>query len=404
MVHSNLYCGDDGINCRLSGSFFFLAWFSTNEGLHECGGAAFNDLTRCQLGAYVYVLGRQAYVPIGISELLQVRDRVLAYVRFGSGVFRYARTCGANSVVYFFPNRSIRFSGFLENFFHYDGRLLRRVVYVCGNSFAKFRFTFKRFRRAVERVRGTLAPLGSWLVGRGEGCLRIVVLFIACRVGRLVGEVVNGARFNYAGVLNRVGENAVHAGRRFVIGSFPHRIDPRQAVFLLMRGTFLRSFRSLFFSFRVYVKFVMCLVGAGSRLAMDFVRSNVCPVIRRYPRNARLQVANFPLRWRFANFVRRQEDDFNLFFYRAALRRLDCFDLVVLVGESMVIACRVISFFSKQLEDLAIAVGFPYRRELTSVGAAVVRGVNFCRLVTIYRRGVNGYVARRIVACVARIG
>lgn len=46
----------------------------------------------------------------------------------------------------------------------------------------------------------------------------------------------------------------------------------------------------------------------------------------------------------------------------------------------------------------------PNRRKLASVSAAIVRGVNLSRLVTVYHRSVYRNVSRRIIASIARVG
>lgn len=173
-----------------------------------------------------------------------------------------------------------------------------------------------------------------------------MILLIACRMSRFISKVVNGARLDHASILDRMCQDSVTTGWRFIVRSFNYRIDPGEAIFLLRRRAFLGTFRRFLFAFRMYVKFVVSFVRASSRLAMHFVGANMCPIVRRLPGHARFQVANFPFRRRLAHFVRRQKNDFHLFLQRTFLRRLYCFDFMVLVRDSVVVACRVVTFFT----------------------------------------------------------
>lgn len=97
----------------------------------------------------MHVLGRESYVTVRVCQFFQIRDRVLAYIRLRSGVFRDARAGGANGVINFFLNRAIRFAWFDEDFLDDFGRYFRRVVHVRCYAFAAFRFTLKRLCRAM---------------------------------------------------------------------------------------------------------------------------------------------------------------------------------------------------------------------------------------------------------------
>lgn len=182
-----------------------------------------------------------------------------------------------------------------------------------------------------------------------------MILFVARCVGRLISKMVLGAWFNDASVLNRVGEDAIATGGRLVIRSFNDRVDPCEIVLFPMRRAFFRSFRRFLLAFRVNVQFVVGFVRAGSRRLVHFVRSNVCPIVRLLPRNASLEIVHLPLARRLTDFRRREEIylylDLDFFFVRTFDLVLDyrflCLDLMVLIGDCVVIAGRVIPLLAQ---------------------------------------------------------
>lgn len=124
-----------------------------------------------------------------------------------------ARAGSANSVIYLFLYRAVRLARFVTNFLNYVGRLHRRIIDVGCYAFTTLRLTLKGFRRAMERIRRPFAPFRTRFIRRSKRCLRVMVLFITCRVGRLISKVVYGTRFNDACVLHRMSKYAIHARR-----------------------------------------------------------------------------------------------------------------------------------------------------------------------------------------------